>query len=641
MFLFLVGSVTALMYVQAQDEPPQNRFRPEEGFRGQRGGPPGMMNRADRKLLDKFDQDGDGMLNSEERATAREAIKNDPSLQSRGFGPGRGGPGGGGPGRGPDGGPERGPGRQEMGPGGGPPGGFPGGPPPGGFPGGPGGGRQREPGKPGEKVDPKDVPAATGDLYDPTVFRTIFLTFESPDWEEELASFYKSDVEVPATLMVDGHVYPNVGVHFRGQSSYFTVPAGSKRSLNISVDEWNKDQRIQDYKTLNLLNSNDDPSMMHAVLYLDVARQHIAAPKANLVRLVVNGESWGVYTNVQQFDKVFAKQNFKEDTGARWKVQGSPGGRGGLEYLGPEADPYKQIYTIKSKDKAADWNALIHLCKVLNETPADQLESALEPILDVDGALWFLALENALINADGYWVRASDYTIYRDSKGKFHIIPHDTNESFQVAGGPGMGGPPGMGGRGGRGGMRGGPPGGEFGPGGGFGPGGPPGPPPGADRRDGPPQFEANPRDGGPRDGGPRGQFPGGPGGPGGMAGGRNGIELDPLVGLTDTTKPLRSKLLAVPELKERYLKYVRELAQNDLDWKKLGPKVDGYAKLLSDAVEKDTRKLSSTSAFHAAVASTSSSAGGEQGGRPQLSLKSFADQRRTFLLKATEPKMK
>lgn len=626
MFLFLVGSVTALMYVQAQDDPPPpNRFGPPDGFPGQRGGPPGMMGRADRKLLNKFDKDGDGQLNSEERAAAREAIKNDPSLQSRGFGPGRGGPPGGPPGpppgAGPDGGPDRGPG----------------GGPPGGFPRGPGGGRQREPGKPGEKVDPKDVPAVQGDLYDPSVFRTIFLTFESPDWEEELASFYKSDVEVPATLMVDGQVYPNVGVHFRGQSSYFTVPAGSKRSLNISLDEWNKDQRIQEYKTLNLLNSNDDPSMLHAVLYLDIARKQIAAPKANLVRLVINGESWGVYTNVQQFDKVLVKQNFKEDNGARWKVQGSPGGRGGLEYLGPDIEAYKQIYTIKSKDKAADWNALIHLCKVLNETPADQLEAALEPILDIDGALWFLALENVLINADGYWIRASDYNIYRDSKGKFHIIPHDTNESFQAAGGPGMGGPPGMGGRGGRRGMRGGPPGGEFGPGGP--PGGPMGPPPGADRGDGPPPFgppEFRPEA---REGGPRGPFPGGPGGM--MAGGRNGIELDPLVGLTDTTKPLRSKMLAVPELKERYLKYVRELAQNDLDWKKLGPQVSGYVTLLGDAVEKDTRKLSSTAAFHAAVSSTTPAANREQGGRPPMSIKNFADQRRAFLLKATDPEKK
>jgi len=63
-------------------------------------------------------------------------------------------------------------------------------------------------------------------------------------------------------------------------------------------------------------------------------------------------------------------------------------------------------------------------------------------MLDIDSALWFLALDVALINNDGYWVRSSDYTIFLDDKGKFHIVPHDMNEAFHGAmGGPGMGGP--------------------------------------------------------------------------------------------------------------------------------------------------------------------------------------------------------
>ena len=63
-----------------------------------------------------------------------------------------------------------------------------------------------------------------------------FLNFENDDWEKELADFYNTDVEVPATLIVDGQEYRDVGVHFRGKSSYFMVPAGYKRSLNVSLD---------------------------------------------------------------------------------------------------------------------------------------------------------------------------------------------------------------------------------------------------------------------------------------------------------------------------------------------------------------------------------------------------------------------
>jgi len=94
--------------------------------------------------------------------------------------------------------------------------------------------------------------------------------------------------------------------------------------------------------------------------------------------------------------------------------------------------------------------------------------------------------------------------------------------------------------------------------------------------------------------------------------------ELDPLVGLNDAAKPLRSKLLAVPALRDRYLKYVREIASTWLDWNKLQPLVAQYQSLIAADVKADTRKLESFEAFEAGV----------------NTLKSFADRRQAFLLK-------
>ncbi len=487
---------------------------------------------GDRKLVAKFDQDADGRLSQSERLAARLAVKKERESGGRG--------------------------RRGFGPGG--PGGF-------GPPGGPGGfGRENsDPPKPGRRLQPGDVETFPGkSLYEPTIIRTLFLDFADKGWEDELADFYHSDVEVPATLVVDGKSYPNVGVHNRGLSSFMGVREGHKRSLNLSLDFVDPDQRLLGYKTLNLLNSHDDPTFLHTVLYLHVARQYIPAPKANFVRVVINGESWGLYVNAQQFDKTFLTENFPSSKGARWKVPGNPGADGGLRYLGENVEEYKRRFEIKSDDDPKDWKALIALCKVLNETPLDKLEEALKPILDIDGTLWFLAIDNALINGDGYWTRASDYSIYRDAKGKFHMIPHDANETFQAAMGFGPGGP-GFGGRG-----RGGP-GGRPGPGGG-GPGGGPG-----------------------------------PGGPGGRAAGGgprpSGIEIDPLIGLDDARKPLRSRLLAVPSLKARYLDHVRAIAEKWLDWNTLGPVVAQYRALIEKDVESDTRKLSSLAAFQKAVA--------------------------------------
>ena len=57
------------------------------------------------------------------------------------------------------------------------------------------------------------------------------------------------------------------------------------------------------------------------------------APKANFTRVVINGESWGIYTNAEQFNKDFIKNWFKTEKGARWKVPGNPGGPRGARIL--------------------------------------------------------------------------------------------------------------------------------------------------------------------------------------------------------------------------------------------------------------------------------------------------------------------
>jgi len=373
------------------------------GFGGPGRGGRGPMNET-RKLLSQFDKDGDGVLNAAERKAAREYIAANPGGGGRRGGFGR-------------------------------------------------GGMTAEDVKAGPKLTLDKVKIYKDEpLYDANVLRTLFLEFEDADWEQEAMDFYKSDVELPAKLTVDGKVYPNVGVHFRGMTSYMAVPKGKKHSINLTMNLVNKDQRLNGYRTLNLLNSNSDPTYLRTVIYQYVARQYFPAPKANYVQLVINGESWGPYVNVEQFNSDFTQENFGSSKGARWKVLGSPGAQGGLAYKGDDVARYKQSYEIKTKDDPKAWADLIKLCKTLSQTPPEQLEKALEPMLDIDGALRFLAVDKALINNDGYWVRASDYSLYEDPKGRFHVIPQDANETLREV--EMMGGGRGFGGGGGGGGER-------------------------------------------------------------------------------------------------------------------------------------------------------------------------------------------
>jgi spore coat protein CotH len=355
---------------------------------------------------------------------------------------------------------------------------------------------------------------------------------------------------------------------------------GRKRSLNLSLDFVHKEQQLGGYRTLNLLNSMGDPTYMRTVLYMQVARDYVPAPKANWARVVINGESWGVYVNVQQFNTDFTKEFFGATGGARWKVPVSMGrgAGGGLTYLGEAVDAYKRAYEIKSKDDPKSWADLTKLTKVLNETPPDKLEKALEPLLDIDGALKFLAVDKALINNDGYWTRASDFNIYQDPKGRFHVIPYDANETMSGSEG-GRGGP-----------------------------------------------------------GGGGGGFPFG--GRGGMGGG--GVDLDPFAGASDSNKPLLSRLLAVPSLRARYLGYIRDIAERWLDWSKVGPLAQQYQALSAADMKTDTRMSDTFDAFTKGVAEDTAEQdfGGFRGpGGANMSLKSFVEKRRAYLLSHAEVK--
>lgn len=486
------------------------------------GGPPGG---GTRKILSQFDKDGKGYLNAAERKAAREYMAANPRPGRGGFGR-RGGGGG----------------AAEV--------------------------------QAGPRLSPDKVKVYGKEpLYELSVLRTLFLEFEDADWEQEIMDFYHTDIDVPAKLTVDGKVLPDVGVHFRGMTSYMAVQKGQKHSINVSVNFVNKDQRVAGYRTLNLLNSNSDPTFLRTALYQYISRQYIAAPKANYVRLAINGESWGVYVNVEQFNSDLTQENFGSGKGTRWKTPGSPGGRAGLAYRGDDPATYKTAYEIKTKDDPKAWADLINLCKVLNQTPPEQLEKALGPILDVDGALRFLALDKTLINNDGYWVRSSDYSIYEDPKGKFHVLPQDANETLrevEAMGGRGRGGNPAAG-----------------------------------------------------------------------------GVALDPMANADDPEKALMHRLLAVPALRARYLGYVKDIAEKWLDWNRLGPLAEQFQTVIAADIKSDTKKLDSTENFSGRVTKDKEveAGGGGFGGRggfndaPRLSLKSFAEQRRAYILNHPEIK--
>ncbi|MFT4515999.1 MAG: hypothetical protein ACI89X_003904 [Planctomycetota bacterium] len=275
------------------------------------------------------------------------------------------------------------------------------------------------------------------ELYDSSVVRTVFVDFANANWSDDMKLFYRTDIDEPATVTVDGVVYPGVGVHFRGSSSYFSVVNRDKKSMSLSFDHEDGKQRLGGCKAVNLLSAHADPSYMRTVLFAHIVGNYVKMPKACFVHLVINGESWGLYINDQQLNKDFIEQAFGTRKGSRWKIGPNFNGESALAYQGPDRSDYQSKYELKSGKKKKSWRALTLLCQTLSESSPEDLEKNLPAMLDIEHTLWFLALDNVLMDGDGYHYRGSDYAIYLHPNGKFYPLFRDNNESFNYGGGPG------------------------------------------------------------------------------------------------------------------------------------------------------------------------------------------------------------
>ncbi len=271
------------------------------------------------------------------------------------------------------------------------------------------------------------------DLYDESTLRTIELTIPDANWFATLSNAWPGKTWFKADLKVDDVVYRDVGVRFRGNSSYRA--AQKKKPLKISMDAFKPGQRLLGYRTLNLNNGAYDPSHVREVLTFRIFRQYMAAPKANFVKVVINGQNHGIYINVQQINKDFGREWFGDDDGNRYRAEPATvqlRNDGSLIWLGSNPGAYATGYELKSENTPAPWTDLVDLCDAVANAPIASLESTLPPKLSVDGATWMLALNLALSNPDDYrnYVGHNYYLYHDDADDRFRLVSWDVNHAF-------------------------------------------------------------------------------------------------------------------------------------------------------------------------------------------------------------------
>lgn len=278
----------------------------------------------------------------------------------------------------------------------------------------------------------------TGGLYDPTLFRTISLTFTQANWTNLLSTARNTGSNVYCSLLTldNGASTAPVGARYKGNTS-FSFP-GAKKSFNLEFDWGNTNGELMGYTTLNLNNAAGDETIMREPIYFTIMSRYTPCPKAAMARVHVNGSLWGVFSLAQQENGQLIREWFPSNNGDRWRTPNapSPTANSAFGYLGTtNIGNYQSYYDLRTTNSpsATAWQRLVNAIYALHNTPADQFRDRMEDFFAVDNWLWFLAIENLFADDDSYWNKGADFSFYYEiESGRIHPVEHDGNEALSV-----------------------------------------------------------------------------------------------------------------------------------------------------------------------------------------------------------------
>ncbi len=227
---------------------------------------------------------------------------------------------------------------------------------------------------------------------------------------------------VKAMITFQGETFGPIGVHLKGQNSF--QPITGKPSLRLKIDEYIPDQTFYGLKDLTFNNMVSDPSMMHERLAYQVARDAgLPASRANHLLLRINGESYGLYTNLETVKKRMIQGHFEDNEGPLFKATD-------VDF----APPYVDDYELES---GADDRTLIEgLAQALTLASPEAALTAASAYVDLDHFRRFWAMESVIGQFDAfpYSVPGDDYYLYADpTSGRLWFVPSGMDETFSAA----------------------------------------------------------------------------------------------------------------------------------------------------------------------------------------------------------------
>lgn len=263
---------------------------------------------------------------------------------------------------------------------------------------------------------PPDEPGYAA-LYDPTVVHTFALTVSS----SATASLAGDPSEyVVADLAVDGTVMNNVGLKMRGESS--EQRWDGKPSFKIDLRAFDNCEPYASVEHLLLNNGFDDPTQAKEMISGSVmSTLGVVVPYTTFATVTVNGDLFGLYTNVEAVEAGFIGHHWGTTDGVLWE------GGDDADFSGRGQDAWNDV-------GGGGETAAIEAVTAVVATSGEDFYAQADALVDMEQLLTEWGALAAVGHLGAFPYATKDIYLYQPSAdGRFEFVPWGLDEGWDPA----------------------------------------------------------------------------------------------------------------------------------------------------------------------------------------------------------------
>jgi hypothetical protein len=250
--------------------------------------------------------------------------------------------------------------------------------------------------------------------------------------EVEPDEYVKGTFQLKGDGAPKGPLLTDVGIRLKGGVGSSRAVKTEKSGFKVRFDEFVDDQLYFGVKRLTLNNMVQDPSMLHETLVYKLFHAlGVPAPRTGYAFIRVNGEPYGVYLNIETYDKIALSRLFPT-TQHLYEADSA-----GVDVRPGEADTFEV-----DEGPEGDLSDLEALATAAADTVGDWSDGV-EAVADLDEMTRMWAVERYAGNWDGYAGRYADplpsgpfrpnnYYLHSLDDGVFTMLPWGTDQTWHV-----------------------------------------------------------------------------------------------------------------------------------------------------------------------------------------------------------------